>query len=246
MQANADAILHTKRWKIKQKNIMQRDGYIDQYVLRTQGRRVGAELVHHILPKEIFPQYALADWNLISVSRATHMKVLHNPINGQLTKEGQKLMRETALLNGIRMTETVLVLGMPGSGRTQYVSQRLGPDGICYDLDWIAAAMRLRRPYEDEQDGARRMTNALFKAFALRGKEYAPKVFLIRTSSSPEEIAEIMPDSVVHIQGNADQARARALKNFDEDRAQTRVEASLEYCRRNNIRVEEVPPQGRR
>ena len=245
MKKTANEFLKSKQWTTKQKNIMRRDGYIDQYVKRTEGRTVQADLVHHILPKEEFPQYALADWNLIAVSRKTHMKVLHNPINGALTKEGQRLMIETAWINGVKLSETVLVLGMPGVGKRAYVRQRLGQDGICYDLDTLAAAMRLRLPGEENHDGSRRMTNALFRAFAIRGKDYAPRVYLIRTSSTPEELAEILPDRVVWIKGDADPKRVREMKTFDPAYVEKRISDSIEYCRRNNIEVEEVPPQGR-
>ena len=97
-----EKFITSPRWKWKRQNILRRDGYIDQYILRTEGRQVQADLVHHILPKEKFPQYAMEDWNLISVSRRTHTKILHN-LNGDLTKKGKALMTETAAVDCARV-----------------------------------------------------------------------------------------------------------------------------------------------
>ena len=39
------------------------------------GRSGDADTVHHIYPAEEYPEYEWMDWNLISVSRATHNRV---------------------------------------------------------------------------------------------------------------------------------------------------------------------------
>ena len=95
-----EKFITSPRWKWKRQNILRRDSYTDQWILQHEGRHVQADMVHHILPKEDFPQYAMADWNLIAVSRRTHNKVLHN-MNGDLTRKGKALMLETAEKNGI-------------------------------------------------------------------------------------------------------------------------------------------------
>ena len=51
-----------------------------------------ADTVHHIYPAEEYPEYEWMDWNLISVSRATHNR-LENRKTGELTKEGRMLQR---------------------------------------------------------------------------------------------------------------------------------------------------------
>ena len=51
-------------------------------------------MVHHIYPADEYPEYAWCDWNLISVSLATHNK-LENRKTGELTKEGIALQRRT-------------------------------------------------------------------------------------------------------------------------------------------------------
>ena len=239
---NPDKLIHSRKWKWKRQNILQRDGYIDQYLLKKDGRTVEATVVHHILPKEKFPQYSMADWNLISVARDTHMGILHNPISGELTREGRQLMIETAYKNNIAMHERVLVIGMPGVGKTRYVREHMGRDAIVYDLDAIAGALRLSGPNGEPHDGARRMTNALFKAFALRALEYAPRVFLIRTSSSVREVSDIQPDRIVLIEGEPSQKRIREMKDFNPEIVERRIREVLEFADQNNIHVEKVSP----
>lgn len=51
-------------------------------------------MVHHIYPAKDYPEYAWEDWNLISVSLATHNK-LENRETGELTKLGQALKERT-------------------------------------------------------------------------------------------------------------------------------------------------------
>lgn len=72
---------------------MRRDGYICQLSKR-YGKRVPAEVVHHIYPVDEYPEYALCLWNLVSLSRAAHNR-LHDRENDSLTPEGVALMRRT-------------------------------------------------------------------------------------------------------------------------------------------------------
>lgn len=51
------------------------------------GRTIEATIVHHIYPSKEYPEYAWCDWNLISVSQATHNK-LENRTTGGLTEKG--------------------------------------------------------------------------------------------------------------------------------------------------------------
>lgn len=83
----------SQRWKNKRKRILRLDGYRDVVAAR-YGRIIEATVVHHIYPADAYPEYAWADWNLISVSQGTHNK-LENRATGELTKEGLALMRRT-------------------------------------------------------------------------------------------------------------------------------------------------------
>ena len=81
------------RWKKKRKHVLRLDGYMDRVSAR-YGRIEEATVVHHIYPADQYPEWAWEDWNLISVSLATHNK-LENRKTGELTELGIKLQRLT-------------------------------------------------------------------------------------------------------------------------------------------------------
>ena len=81
------------KWKKKRLRILRLDGYIDQ-IAKRYGRTEEAAVVHHIYPAEQYPEYAWQDWNLISVSLATHNK-LEDRKTGELTELGLALQRRT-------------------------------------------------------------------------------------------------------------------------------------------------------
>lgn len=77
------------KWQKKRKHILWLDGYKD-IVESWFGRTREANLVHHIYPAQYYPQWEWEDWNLISVSFATHNK-LENRRTGELTEFGEWL-----------------------------------------------------------------------------------------------------------------------------------------------------------
>lgn len=83
----------SQKWKNKRKHILRLDGYKDRIEAR-YGRTIEATIVHHIYPANRFPEYEWCDWNLISVSAATHNR-LENRTSGELTEFGLQLQRET-------------------------------------------------------------------------------------------------------------------------------------------------------
>lgn len=186
----------SKEWEQKRAKILRRDKYLDQYLLK-QGVRVEAKLVHHILPKEDYPEYQLKDWNLISVSEQTHKQILHEKFTGKLTKAGQLLAEETALANGIKLRTTIMVIGLPGTGKSTWAKKNLG-GGVCYDLDAIAAAFRLTQPHKEEEHSAsRRMAAALRKGFLQLAPKYSNRLIIIRTAPDIDELTETMPDEII-------------------------------------------------
>ena len=58
---------------------------------------------------------------------------MHNPFNGELTKDGERLMRETAWKNGVKLNMITLVIGLEGSGKSTYVREHMA-DGIRFGL----------------------------------------------------------------------------------------------------------------
>lgn len=89
----------SKRWKRKRAAILRRDGYICRLSKR-YGKTVEATVVHHIFPLEDYPEYALCEWNLISLSAKQH-DMLHDRRTGVLTAKGMELLRRTARAQGI-------------------------------------------------------------------------------------------------------------------------------------------------
>lgn len=88
-----------KKWERKRNKVLKRDGYMCQIAKRF-GKIKPAELVHHILPIEEYPEYALCEWNLISLSREAH-NTLHDRATGELTEKGKELARKTMRKNRI-------------------------------------------------------------------------------------------------------------------------------------------------
>ena len=66
----------------------------DGEIFKRYGKRVPAEVVHHIYPVDEYPEYAYEPWNLIALSRAAHNR-LHDRNTEALTAEGVALMRRT-------------------------------------------------------------------------------------------------------------------------------------------------------
>lgn len=95
-----DSFYRSKRWEEKRRKILRRDGYICQLSKR-YGKMVQADTVHHIFPREYYPEYEWEDWNLISLSSAQHNR-LHDRKTHELTEEGMKLLEKTAKKQGIR------------------------------------------------------------------------------------------------------------------------------------------------
>ena len=91
----------TSRWEHKRQLILRRDGYIDQ-IAKRYGKIIEADTVHHIFPREVYPQYQWENWNLISVSKETH-NTLHDRESHELTEKGKELMRRTARKKGIQL-----------------------------------------------------------------------------------------------------------------------------------------------
>lgn len=94
LRIGANMGFYTSRaWLKKRDHILRLDGYKCQY-FRRFGKTVEAKIVHHIYPLKDYPQYRLADWNLISVSPAAHNK-LEDRQTGELTEAGKELQRRT-------------------------------------------------------------------------------------------------------------------------------------------------------
>lgn len=94
----ADPFYKSTRWKHKRLAVLRRDKYQCQESKR-YGKTIKADLVHHIFPREEYPEYAWEDWNLISLCEAEHNK-LHDRKTNNLTNAGKELLRRTARKHG--------------------------------------------------------------------------------------------------------------------------------------------------
>lgn len=75
-----------KRWWNLRELALKRDGRKCRESAR-YGKRVDAEVVHHIWPAEDYPEYAYCLWNLISLSAAAH-DAMHDRKTRRLTAKG--------------------------------------------------------------------------------------------------------------------------------------------------------------
>lgn len=91
------------RWERLRRSVLRRDNYLDQ-VAKRYGKRIEADHVHHIFPREYFPEYKWEPWNLISVSLSTHNR-LHDRDSHKLTAAGWELLSRTARKQGISVSE---------------------------------------------------------------------------------------------------------------------------------------------
>ena len=93
--------LKTARWRRLRERVLRRDGYMDQ-ILKRYGKHVSADTVHHIFPREEFPEFMWAEWNLVSVCSATHNE-LHDRVTNALTNAGVDLLKRTARRQGMEV-----------------------------------------------------------------------------------------------------------------------------------------------
>ena len=104
-------IFNSKRWAKLRAAVLRRDSYLDRVALR-YGKRITADTVHHIFPREYFPEYTFASWNLISLSNGTHNK-LHDRTGHYLTADGIKLLERTAREHNIFLSDNMKLMLSP-------------------------------------------------------------------------------------------------------------------------------------
>lgn len=96
-----DNDFNLKKWKRLREFVLARDQYVDQE-LKRYGKRREARYVHHIFPREFFPQWTFEEWNLISLSHETHNR-MHDRSGHYLTETGWNLLVRTARKNKIEI-----------------------------------------------------------------------------------------------------------------------------------------------
>ena len=91
---------HTKGWRRIRETALRKHGY-QCAMSKRYGKNVQAQMVHHALPVEDYPQYAMALWNLVPMTNEWHCK-MHDRNTNKLTEEGQRLAQRIAQQNGVQ------------------------------------------------------------------------------------------------------------------------------------------------
>lgn len=94
-----ESFYKSTRWKKLRAAVLRRDGYMCQESKR-YGKMLAASTVHHIFPRDQFPQYQWEPWNLISLSAQQHDQ-MHDRTTRELTAKGKALLYRTARIQGI-------------------------------------------------------------------------------------------------------------------------------------------------
>ena len=97
----ADSFYKSARWQRLRAMVLRRDGYQCQ-VTKRYGRRVEATTVHHVFPREEFPEYQWEPWNLISLAGDVHDE-MHDRQSGALTEKGVELLKRVARREGVKV-----------------------------------------------------------------------------------------------------------------------------------------------
>ena len=97
-----EKIYTSGKWRKLAARVLSYYNYQDQ-VKKRFGKMVQAEMVHHALPAEDFPEYFFETKNLVPVSRSTH-RGLHND-DGTLTAAGIDVARRAARKIGVDVSE---------------------------------------------------------------------------------------------------------------------------------------------
>ena len=99
----ADPFYKSGRWARLRAAVLRRDGYLCQ-VSRRYGKRAQATTVHHVFPREEFPEYQWEPWNLVSLAGDVHDE-MHDRVTGALTDKGAELLRRIARKYGVEIPQ---------------------------------------------------------------------------------------------------------------------------------------------
>ena len=100
----SDPFYHSPRWLKLRQSVLRRDRYQCQQSKRTKMIPDEAVIVHHVLPREVFPEYQWQPWNLLSLSVNAHNK-MHDRETNKLTELGMEWAVRVARRRGLNIEE---------------------------------------------------------------------------------------------------------------------------------------------
>ena len=133
-----------------------------------------------------------------------------------------------------------MIIGEPSTGKTTYAKNHLG-NGVCYDLDHIAAAFRLTEPHAERHEVSRILANSLLCGFREFASRYTDVILIIRTAPTINELEDIDPDVLVVCRTHFDTKRKDELF-FDRTDFEQKIEAAEQWAMRKRIKIKRYPP----
>lgn len=139
-----------------------------------------------------------------------------------------------------------LVCGLPGSGKTTYVKNNM-KDGLCYDLDYIAWALRLEGEHNDFHQEARLLANEFLYGFMTLAHKYTDDIWIIRTAPKEDELEFLKPNKIIIMKHQYDVSKRKDYSwvYVDEEEKIERLKCIKEYAQENKIDLKiigENPP----
>ena len=132
-----------------------------------------------------------------------------------------------------------LVIGLPGSGKTYYVKQNLG-NGVVFDLDHIAAALRLQDPHVGRHEPARMISNDLLNDFMSKARLHAKSIYVIRTAPSIFELSQIKPNKIIVCKGSYNITQRPDYMPVNRNECLGKIQTVINYAKAQNIPLEEI------
>lgn len=66
-----DPFYKSKRWQKKRQSVLRKHDYLSAEAKR-YGKSKQAEMIHHIYPRDKYPELSLVDWNLLPLTNTEH------------------------------------------------------------------------------------------------------------------------------------------------------------------------------
>lgn len=133
----------------------------------------------------------------------------------------------------------ILIIGLPGTGKTTWVKNNLEQNDLCFDLDWLAAAMVLGEEHERKNWIAKRVVNnflfPLVSEMEIETNKVGGNVFIIRCAPDWNELDDLNPDYVLFFVKEYDIGRRKFVDKTGLPEARIRVRAAMDWCKGKRV-----------